>query len=307
MPAKLAALLCALSILASAGDSYAQFSVPSQASSADEGELLIAIGRPPVEKPKEKSLPWEVGSSLGFITSAASLGDKKLAFTDVVLLRLHALMSLGRYDLFVGNDILPKQPSYTNELVWQGALAGVRTTLGEKNSAWIRGQAGPQLDRNGYWLSAEAAAQYRLALQKELFVETSLGWSHTQLSFKEDVERLFFVEEVFAQVGVAIRDPKDGKFALWLTFDYYVPVLSGPKKGDPDPLTGGALDPQPRVNLHIGVLGGVTRNVDLFVEYSILDRGDLELARTTLPILHSGFDQKQILFGFMRHFGRERR
>lgn len=303
---KLVGLLCALCILAPAGESYAQYSVPSQASSADETELIIATGRPPAEVPKKKSLPWEVGASLNFITSAASLGNKKLAFTDVMLLRLHALMSLGRYDLFMGSDVLPKQPSYTNELVWQGALAGVRTTLGDKNSAWIRGQGGPQLDRNGYWFSAEAAAQYRLALQKVLFFESSLGWSHTQLNFKNDVDRFFFLEEVFTQVGIAIRDPRKGEFAVWLTFDYYLPVLGGPDKDDPDPLSGNALDPQPRVNLHVGALGAVTRNVDLFVEYSILDRGDLEDPMTTLPILHAGFDQKQIVFGFMRHFGGNR-
>lgn len=299
---KLIGWLCALLILSFAGESYAQYSVPSQASRSDESELLIiATGEPPKKKP-EKSLPWEVGASLNFITSAPALGGGRLTFTDLMLLRLHALTSLGDYDLFLGSDILPKQPSYSDELVWQGALAGVRTNLGAQNAAWIRGQGGPQLGRNGYWLNAEAAAQYRLALQKELFVETTLGWSHSQLSFKEDVERFFFVEEVFTQVGIALRDPRKGEFAVWLTFDYYLPVLSGPGTDDPDPMAG-ALDPQPRVNMHLGALGAVTKTVSLFIEYSILDRGDLENGFTTLPILHAGFDQKQIIFGFMRHFG----
>lgn len=300
---KLAALLSAMAMLGFAREGHAQYSVPSQASSADDSELLIATGRPPEKK--EKSLPWELGASLNFLTSAPSLGGEKLAFTDVMLLRLHALMSLGQYDLFMGSDLLPKQPSYTNELVWQGALAGIRTTIGDKNAAWVRGQGGPQLGRDGYWFNAEAAAQYRYALQRELFFEASLGWAHSQLNFKEDVERFFFVEEVFTQVGLALRDPRKGKFALWLTFDYYLPVISGPDLSDPDPLTGGSLDPQPRVNLHIGALGAITRSVDLFMEFSILDRGDLEDPTTTLPILHRGFDQKQIIFGFMKHFGRD--
>lgn len=302
---KLAGLLSILATLGFLGESQAQYSVPSQASSADESELLIATGQPPPEKEKEKSLPWELGSSLNFITSAPSLGNERLAFTDLMLLRLHALMSLGRYDLFMGSDILPKQPSYTDELVWQGALAGIRTSLGSKGAAWIRGQGGPQLGREGYWFSAEAAGQYRYALQRELFFEASLGWSHSQLSFKDDVDRFFFVEEVFTQVGLALRDPRHGKFAMWLNFDYYLPVLSGPDLNDPDPLSGGALDPQPRVNLHLGVLGAITDTVDLFTEFSILDRGDLENPTTTLPILRRGFDQKQIIFGFMKHFGRD--
>lgn len=304
MGSKLVGLLCALATLTFAGEARAQYSVPSQASSADESELLIATGRPPPVIAKEPSLPWEIGASLNFLTSD-NLGMERLEFTDLVLLRLHALMSLGRYDLFMGSDVLPKQPSYTNELVWQGALAGMRTTLGEKNAAWIRAQGGPQLGRDGYWFSAEAAAQYRYALQRELFFESTLGWSHSQLSFKEDVDRLFYVEEVFTTVGLALRDPRHGKFAVWLNFDYYLPVLSGPDVNNPDPLTGNALDPQPRVNFHVGALGAITKTVDLFVEYSILDRGDLENRATTLPILHRGFDQKEIIFGFMRHFGRD--
>ncbi len=301
----LAALLSLLVTLAFTATSHAQYSVPSQASSVDSDEILIATGiiKSAPEK-KERSLPWEIGASLNFLTSAPSLGGEQLAFTDVMLLRLHALMSLGRYDLFMGGDLLPKQPSYTNELVWQGALVGMRTSLGESSAAWVRAQGGPQLGRNGYWLNAEAAAEYRYALQRELFFESSLGWSHSQLSFKEDVDRLFFVEEVFTKVGLALRDPRRGKFAVWLNFDYYLPVVSGPGPDDADPLTGASLDPQPRVNVHLGALGAITKTVDLFVEYSILDRGDLEDPTTTLPILHRGFDQKQIIFGFMRHFGR---
>jgi len=55
------------------------------------------------------------------------------------------------------------------------------------------------------------------------------------------------------------------------------------------------------------MLVGVTKSLDLFVETSILDRGDLEDGRTTLPILSGGFDQKRVLFGFNRRFGVRRR
>ena len=309
MHIKAASLLVGLLVLVGlAPASYAQYSVPSQASQADsESVTMIVDDRKPPQIAVDEKLKWELGASLNFITSDPSLGDTKLSFTDVMLLRLHTLITLGRYDLFFGTDILPKQPSYTEELVWQGALAGIRTTLGKSASVWVRGQGGPQLGREGYWLNAETAVKYHYALQRELFFETSLGWSHSQLSFKDEVDRFFFVEEVFTQVGLALRDPRRGKFAAWLTFDYYLPVLGGPANDDPDPITGASLDPQPRVNVHIGALGAITDNVDLFVEYSILDRGDLEDRRTTLPILHAGFDQKQLIFGFMRHFGRDRR
>ena len=105
---KFIALVCALGTLPFTRESQAQYSVPSQASSADESELKIATGRPPVIAKDDPSLPWEVGASLNFLTSAPSLGGEKLAFTDLMLLRLHALVSLGRYDLFMGSDVLPK-------------------------------------------------------------------------------------------------------------------------------------------------------------------------------------------------------
>jgi hypothetical protein len=287
-----------------ASDAWAQYSVPSQASRSNEDSVLLVqhagYGEPIIAK--DHAIPWEIGASLNFLTSEASLGDEKLAFTDVMLLRLHALVSLGDYELFVGSDLLPKQPSYTNELVWQGSLAGVRTSFGPSWSAWLRAQGGPQLAREGYWMSADAAAEHQYALQRELFVESSLGWSHSQLKFKGDVDRPFFVAEAFAKIGLALRDPRHNKFAVWLNFQYFYPILSGPDSASPD-LRRGHLAPQPRVNMHMGALGAITENVDLFVEYSILDRGDLEDAPTTLPILNGGFDQRQILFGFMRHFG----
>jgi hypothetical protein len=52
---------------------------------------------------------------------------------------------------------------------------------------------------------------------------------------------------------------------------------------------------------------GVSRSLDLFLELSILDRGDLDDATTTLPILGGGFDQNRIVFGFNRRFGARRR
>ena len=57
----------------------------------------------------------------------------------------------------------------------------------------------------------------------------------------------------------------------------------------------------------LGALVGVTKALDLFVEISMLDRGDLEDPSTTLPILSGGFDQQRLLFGFNRRFGTRRR
>lgn len=293
-----------------AADAHAQYSVPSQATRSGSDEAYeIADDRDDYGRARREppSLPWEIGASLNFLTSEESLGGEELAFTDVMLLRLHTKVSFDRFEVFAGTDILPKQPSYTNEHVWQGSLAGLRTVIDENFSAWIRAQGGPQLDKAGFWAGGDLAAQYHYELQDVLFFETALGFSATHLFFKEDVGRQYFLDEVFTTVGLALRDPDHGKFGVWLNFDYYYPVFYRPTVSNPDPETLGALDPQPRVNMHIGAVGAITDNVSLFVDYSILDRGDLEQPITTLPILNTGFDQRQIIFGFMRHFGGENR
>jgi len=280
------------------GTALAQYSVPSQAAASSE---RVGTARSKVKEELVSDEGWEMGASLNFITSEPSLGGEDLKFTDMVLLRLHGLVSLGSVELFAGTDVLPKQPSYTDELVWQGGLGGARFKLGDKFAAWIRGAGGPQLDQQGWWLSADAALQYKLALEKVLFFEAALGVGHSQLLFDQDTDGTFYLDELFTQVGIALRDPKGGHFGAWLMFDYYVPVLSAPDTADP--VSGGFLDPQPRVNFHLGGLIGISPVVDLFIEWSILDRGEIENGPTTLPMLNGGFDQKQLLFGFMRRFG----
>ena len=44
------------------------------------------------------------------------------------------------------------------------------------------------------------------------------------------------------------------------------------------------------------------KNWDLFAEFAIVDRGDMENPATRLPIMDGGFDQQQILLGVTRHF-----
>lgn len=296
------------------GQAEAQYSVPSRASSSkkkskskrpppspsqdsDDRRETMTTGEMVMPDPeKDELLPWEIGVSLNFITSEPSLGGEKLEFTDLMLLRLHTLFSFSSFDLFAGADILPKQPSYSDEHPWQGALMGVRTTFADNFSAWTRAQGGPLLGRNGYWAGGDLAVEHHLDLQKFLFVDTSLGFSHTHLLYDEDDGNNYMSDEVFTRIGLSVRDPKRGLFATWLNFDYYYPV-----HGSPD-----AIDPQPRVNMRLGALGAVSKSVDLFIEFSILDRGDLEDLRTTLPILNGGFDQQTLIMGFMRHFGPER-
>ncbi len=233
--------------------------------------------------------------------------SKALQFTDVVLFRVHGLLAIGkRVELFAGFDLLPKQPSYTDELVWQGALLGARVGFDSKFSAYARTQGGPGLGRDGYWVMGEAAMQAKLELaEKALFWDSTVGATYTQLFPDEPVTRRFWQTELLAETGLAIRE-KRGFFATWLTFSFHFPLVARPLTSNPDG-DRGALDPQTRVGVSLGVLAGVTRSLDFFIEVSTLDRGDLENAQTTLPILSGGFDQRRLLFGFNRRFGTRKR
>jgi hypothetical protein len=288
----------------------AQYNVPSQASGEARSIEIASDGPPPaaIAASPPLAIGWELGASLDFMTSDPSLGGRKLKFTDVVLFRAHGLLALGRRaELFAGVDLLPKQPSYTDERVWQGALLGARYRFNDPLSTYVRGQGGPGLARDGYWVVGEAALQSMIDLaEKTLFWESALGGTYTQLFPDEPADRAFWQAELLARSGIAIREKK-GIFATWLAFTFHFPLVARPKPSAPDPGSGRALDPQTRVGVAFGMVLGVSKSIDLFAEISILDRGDLDDATTTLPILAGGFDQRRIVFGFNRRFGDRRR
>jgi hypothetical protein len=287
----------------------AQYNVPSQAT-GDSSRMVLAMDEQQqviaTEGPKTE-LGYEFGASLDFLTRDRAPGEKALKFTDVVLFRVHGLLAIGRQgELFAGVDLLAKQPSYTNELVWQGGLLGARYGFTPKLSAYVRTQGGPNLARDGYWGMGEVAVQSKLAIaEKVLFWDSTLGGTYTQLYPDEPVTKRFWQAELLAETGLAIRERK-GFFAMWLTFSFHFPLVGRPERDAPDP-DRGALDPQTRVGVSLGILAGVTKSLDFFLEVSTRDRGDLEDPQTTLPILSGGFDQGRILFGFNKRFGTRRR
>lgn len=300
-------VIALLVVIAGARTASAQYNVPSQAS-GESRSLQIAGDSPARPKAPRCALGWELGASLDFMTSDAGLADRKLKFTDVVLFRAHGLLALGRRaELFAGIDLLPKQPSYTDELVWQGALLGASYRFTPILSAYARGQGGPALARDGYWTLGEAALQSKIDVaEKTLFWESALGGTYTQLFLDEPVDKRFWQAELLARSGIAVRE-KHGVFAGWLSFTFQFPLVARPTPGSPDPASGRALDPQTRVGVAFGMVLGVSKSLDMFLEISILDRGDRDAPATTLPILSGGFDQNRIVFGFNRRFGARRR
>ncbi len=303
-----ARLLVFAMLLGTTAPALAQYNVPSQAT-GDSSRLALATDQQQViaVDPSKSELGYEFGTSLDFLTRDRAPGEKALKFTDVVLFRVHGLLAIGKHgELFAGVDLLAKQPSYTNDLAWQGGLLGARMGFTNKLSGYVRVQGGPGLDRDGYWGMGEIAMQSKLHLaEKVLFWDSTLGGTYTHLFPDEPVAKRFWQAELLAETGIAIRERK-GFFATWLTFSFHFPLVARPEGGAPDP-DRGALDPQTRVGVSLGMLAGVTKSLDFFVEVSTLDRGDLEDPRTTLPILSGGFDQRRVLFGFNKRFGTRRR
>jgi hypothetical protein len=68
----------------------------------------------------------------------------------------------------------------------------------------------------------------------------------------------------------------------------------------------GALDPHVRSDVRFGAVVSLVKQWDVYMEYAILDRGDFDAPRTMLPILDGGFDQQQLTFGIVRHFGQDK-
>ena len=105
-----------------------------------------------------------------------------------------------------------------------------------------------------------------------------------------------FLTEVGVATSALFRVP-NGKWGAWGGISYAVPV----QHSGSDPTTGLAIDPQPRLDFHAGTVLSLVKEWDLYADFAVIDRGDAANPATRLPILDGGFDQKQIVFGVIRH------
>lgn len=268
-------------------------------------ESLLVMG---AESPRSKAgnsllMPagsLTVGADLSFLTADAGLDGEQVRFTDVVLFRPRARYTAGdRIELFAGTTLLPKQPSFTDELVWQGGHLGALVGLGGRLAGFAQAAGGALMDGAGWWAGFDAGVQARKSLDEIIVLQGALGGATSLLFFDEDTEEAFWFAELAAHGEILFQAP-DQIAAGWLGVDYRVPVAHAPDA--PDALSGDYLDPQPRVNFHIGAALTFLDDWDLYAEFAILDRGDIADPATTLPILEGGFDQRHFVFGLLRRF-----
>jgi hypothetical protein len=241
-----------------------------------------------------------VGADISFVTAAGGLGAGEILFTDLVLLRPRLRYALGdKSEVFAGTTLLPKQPSFTDELVWQGGYIGALFGISRRFAVFAQAAGGPLMDSAGWWTGFDTGVQARKVLEKVVVFQGALGGSGSFLWFDEDTAEQFWFAEVAAHGEILFQPPR-GEVGAWIGVDYRVPVAHNPS--GPDALSGASLDPQTRVNFHMGFVLAALKGWDLYVEYSILDRGDIEAPATTLPILEGGFDQRHLVFGILRRY-----
>lgn len=260
------------------------------------------------ESPRAKAGPsmlmpagsYTLGADLSFLTADAGFGAGELKFTDVVLFRPRARYTPGeRVELFAGTTLLPKQPSVTDELVWQGGQIGALFGLTPRLAAFVQAEGGPLTSSAGWWTGFDAGVQARKSLDEIVVLQGALGGAASLLFFDQDTQEAFWFAEIASHGEILFQVP-NGMAAGWIGVDYRVPLAHNP--ADPDPLSGAYLDPQTRVNVSIGGVLAFIPEWDLFAEFAILDRGDVDAPATTLPILVGGFDQRQFVLGLLRRF-----
>jgi hypothetical protein len=240
---------------------------------------------------------WEATGELRFLTADAPPGGEPMRMTDVVVSRASLRKSImGKVELAAAVDVLPKQPSYTDERKFQALDLGARVAVGRKHAVAENVAFGPMSNDQGWWVGAGLGLQRRTFVHETLAFDLAAGGHMTQMSFKDD-ERARLWE---LAVGGRTLFMAQEAFGLWFAADFAFPV-----KHSGDLMGGADFDPQTRVDISVGTVYSVVDNWDVYLQASIVDRGDIGVPSTQLPILQGGSDQRVITFGLTRHYGQD--
>jgi hypothetical protein len=239
-----------------------------------------------------------VGGAFNFLTADDTVGDEPLKLTDVVLVSLRASHTFAKLAEINGAaTFLPKQPSYTDELIWQSASFGAKLGFAKRYAIYGAVSGGRTSGDTGLWSGGGIGVQARKSLHDTLLIEGGLGGSLTAL-FEDERATTSWVSEVTTHGEMIFRVP-NGMMAGWMGAEFRFPVADDSSMS----MTGAApYDPQTRVNLQVGVVLSYIPNWDIYGKIEVVDRGDVIDPSTTFPILEGGFDQKHLIIGLTRRF-----
>lgn len=239
-----------------------------------------------------------LGAELAFLTARGPLssviGNPALYFTDVVFLRLQGRYSVaGVAELIVDTSLLPKQPSYTEELVFQNGGLGFRVGIAGWLAAALRFDGGATLEAAGAWGQTSLGLEARLPIDDYVLFDLAAFGAGTALLIDEQAPR-------FAELGTSAQVVffNPGAAGVWLGASFHFPIASHSAEIWP-------IDPPVRLSANVGAVLTAIDDWDLYAKFSYVDRGDLVDLETILPILDGGFDQQVLTFGVVRRFGDE--
>jgi hypothetical protein len=242
----------------------------------------------------------ELTGQMKFIMADSILGNAPLKFTDLALFGITGRWSLfQKLEVAASADFLPKQPSYTDEKAWQSVSFALRSPLANHVALAVSGAGGHLIDHTGMWSREAMLIEWKkpICCDHENIVAFDLQGGIDGLGLSAPgATRNAFLTELGTQFSTLVREPT-GHWGAWLGIAYALPV----QHSGADPTTGLAIDPQPRLDFHLGTVVSIESTWDLFVDFAVIDRGDLQVPATRLPILDGGFDQKQVVFGVTRH------
>jgi hypothetical protein len=289
-----------LAIAAALGGTAAADSLRDDAPVYAEGVTVGASARGAAQDYLVEPSGGELTGQMKFIMADAVLGGEPLKFTDLGLFGLTGRWSLfSKLELAASADFLAKQPSYTDEKPWQSVAFALRSPLGRRVALAVSGAGGHLIDHAGMWTREALAIEWRKPIccdgENLVAFDVQGGIDGLGLSAPGGAQNAFLTE-VATQGSAYFREPS-GHWGAWLGIAYAVPV----QHEGSDPTTGMAIDPQPRLDFHLGSVLALGAKWDLFADFAVIDRGDVQNPATRLPILDGGFDQKQIVFGVTRH------
>lgn len=238
----------------------------------------------------------ELSAQMRFLMTEPSLGNEAMKFSDLALFGIGGRWSLfSKLELSLEANFLAKQPSFTDEKPWQSVGGAIRSPIGKRAALQISAAGGHLIDHEGMWTKEALILEWRKPIMEMLQFDLAGGVDGVSLSAPDAPSA--FITEVAFSTSALFRVP-NGVWGGWVGLAYAVPVAY---RGQ-DPTTGMSVDPQPRLDFRIGTVLSLVKEWDLFAEFAIVDRGDMEDPATRLPILDGGFDQQQVILGVTRHF-----
>lgn len=291
--------LTLLAVVALGGVAAADTVEPS-AAEGSAGSLSVTRSRRGVAKDYlVRPRGGELTAQMRFVTADAMLDGDKLKFTDLALFGLSGRWSLfTKLELSASVELLPKQPSFTDEKAWQSIGFALRSPLGKQVALALAGGGGHLMSHTGSWMRQALTVEWKKPIHDEVLAfDVEAGVGGLGLRDPGTTKSTAFLTEVSVRTTALFREPR-GHWGAWVGLGYAVPVQSSGR----DPTTELAIDPQPRLDFRIGTVLALVKKWDIYVDFAILDRGDRANPATQLPILDGGFDQKQIVFGVTRHF-----